>query len=394
MKKYLYLLLIPLLLTANVCFGAYTYSRTVTFDHTKVGNGTEDESNYPVLVCANGSGVCNTSVSGLNQTGGGALVQNSNGYDIVFSTVSDCSSGLLSWEMPTYVASTGSMEAYVKISTLSHTSDTVIYMCYGNASISTFQGGASSSVWSNNFAAVYHFSGSLSLTDSSGNGNTGTGVNSPTSVTGQIGNGAGLANASSQYINIGTGFGTLQINSGTATGATLQMWFYDNGSNNYNKGFIGSAANGWGSYYNYSGAGSFPNIDTGHMGFNDGTASGNSHFISSAWNLVTITADGTNVRYYINGVLDSTVGWVGVSGGVNQMYLGFVAYYGYLNASIDEARLSNVIRSTGWAITDYKNQSSPSTFETFGSQNGGGSSFLPRFMAWMRILLQGRLTIN
>jgi hypothetical protein len=41
---------------------------------------------------------------------------------------------------------------------------------------------------------------------------------------------------------------------------------------------------------------------------------------------------------------------------------------------IDEFRISTLVRSADWIKTEYNNQSSPSTFETFGSE-GGGSTY-------------------
>src|SRR6202007_1417883 len=41
---------------------------------------------------------------------------------------------------------------------------------------------------------------------------------------------------------------------------------------------------------------------------------------------------------------------------------------------LEEFRVSKTIRSADWIATDYNNQSSPSTFYTIGSVNGGGGS--------------------
>jgi hypothetical protein len=39
------------------------------------------------------------------------------------------------------------------------------------------------------------------------------------------------------------------------------------------------------------------------------------------------------------------------------------------NGLIDEVRVSNIVRSADWIATEYNNQSSPSTFLTFGAEN-------------------------
>jgi Concanavalin A-like lectin/glucanases superfamily/IPT/TIG domain len=44
----------------------------------------------------------------------------------------------------------------------------------------------------------------------------------------------------------------------------------------------------------------------------------------------------------------------------------------YFNGVIDEVRVSSISRSADWITTEYNNQSSPSTFYTIGSAQGGG----------------------
>jgi hypothetical protein len=41
---------------------------------------------------------------------------------------------------------------------------------------------------------------------------------------------------------------------------------------------------------------------------------------------------------------------------------------------MDEARISNSVRSATWIATEYTNQSSPSTFMSFGSESQQGST--------------------
>lgn len=158
----------------------FTYSRSITIDHTKVPN--TDQSNFPVLVSG--------TYTYLKTTGNGGLVQNASGYDVGFYTNSDCSTGKMNWETETYTATTGVVNYWVKVATASHTSDTVFYMCYGNSSITTDQSSATS-VWDSNFKGVWHLPNGTSLTanDSTSNANNGT-ITTPTATTGQIDGGA------------------------------------------------------------------------------------------------------------------------------------------------------------------------------------------------------------
>ena len=45
----------------------------------------------------------------------------------------------------------------------------------------------------------------------------------------------------------------------------------------------------------------------------------------------------------------------------------------FFPGSVDEARISNVARSADWVMTEYNNQSSPSTFYTLGAENAGST---------------------
>ena len=61
---------------------------------------------------------------------------------------------LLNWEVEHYVASTGELVAHVLFASLA--TSTVIYMCYGNAAITTFQGGSTGAAWDTNSKGVWH----------------------------------------------------------------------------------------------------------------------------------------------------------------------------------------------------------------------------------------------
>src|SRR3974390_969201 len=102
----------------------YANRRAVTIDHTKVPNS--DQSNFPVLFSGTYPYLATTS------NGGG--VTNANGYDIVFTSDAGGSSAL-AFERESYNASTGAVSFWVKIPTVSHTSDTVFYVFYGNSSV-------------------------------------------------------------------------------------------------------------------------------------------------------------------------------------------------------------------------------------------------------------------
>ena len=102
--------------------------------------------------------------------------------------------------------------------TVSHTTDTVIYLFYGNSSVTTDQSNASGT-WNSNYVGVWHLPNgtTLSANDSTGNGNNGT-INGATATSGQIDGGASF-NGSTAYIDVPN---STSLNSTTAT---WSAWF-------------------------------------------------------------------------------------------------------------------------------------------------------------------------
>ncbi len=357
----------------------YTYSRTVTTTHTSVPS---TQTSFTILVCANstmGNGNTCGTVAGLNQSGGGAHVQNSNGYDIVFSTATDCSSGLLNWEMEKYVAATGEMYAWVKISSLSSSADNVIYMCYGNSAISTFQGGSVGSAWDSNYQGIWHMpdGSSLSATDSSTHSNNGT-INSALATSGQI-DGAASTTAGSE-VSIPNN-SSIQVLGGDFT---ISAWWYANANFNYSAVFDKSTTGGSGR------ALSLLIQDTGHTYAGIGgqdfviTTSG---YSTNAWHYSVITRSGTALKIYLDGAANGTAVSAGTTDSGNALSFGKNTSGGGSNWSgqIDEGRIENSLRSPNWITAEYNNQSAPGSFITFGSETtNGGAAISP---AHARVIL-------
>ena len=164
----------------NAAAQSYSYSRTVAISHTKVPN--TDQTSFPALF--------NTTDALLKTVANGGHVTNPNGYDIIFTSDS-AGTQKLNHEIESYNASTGQFTAWVQVPTVSHSADTVIYLFYGNNSITTSQENRTG-VWDSNYEVVQHFPSAATLTanDSTSNGINGTLQNSPTAASGQMG-GAG-----------------------------------------------------------------------------------------------------------------------------------------------------------------------------------------------------------
>ena len=158
----------------------YSYGRSIVIDHTKVPN--TDQTNFPFLF--------STVDQAFRTTSNGGHVTNSNGYDIIFTSDS-AGMNRLPFEQESYSSSTGAVIYWINVPLLSHTSNTAIYMWYGNLNITTSQANAPG-VWSTGYEGVYHLfpnGTALSATDSTANGDTGS-ITGVTATTGKIDGGA------------------------------------------------------------------------------------------------------------------------------------------------------------------------------------------------------------
>jgi len=325
----------------------YSYRKSLIIDYTKVSATLTD---FPVLI--------SETKWYLKTIANGGLVVNGN--DIIICSDVD---GLtkLSHEVESYNATTGEIVIWVKIPSLSHTANTTIYLFYGNTLISTSQEDIVN-VWNSNFKGVWHVPSNSNLLDSTSNNNDGTGINTPSSVAGKINGGLGLASASSQYINAGAGATLVDV------AVTYSAWVKATSFSDFTT-IISKDANPT-PYYDLTlslrSTGKlavFVSCATGQVASNgDGVTA----LSTGVWYLIGFSysaADG--LRTYINGIQDKSVAAKGnITGTFGTCYLGSnqVAGGRYFNGSIDEVHISNIVRPVAWLLTEYNNQSSPSTF--------------------------------
>src|SRR6266853_1846894 len=146
---------------------------------------------------------------------GGQIVNTAslNGYtvptDLSFTSDSGCNTAL-HWEvLPGYVTTTGAIQVFVNIASLG-TAAQNIWMCYGKAGNTTYQG-SSTSTWTDDgsYKGVWHMQDNLTSTviaESSGGTNATNIVNTSTKTTAaQFGNGLaynGTSDASSVALNL------------------------------------------------------------------------------------------------------------------------------------------------------------------------------------------------
>lgn len=367
MFKFLFVLMLPLVMHAQSLIfpgpgavagggsGGLGFSRSITIDHMKVPN--TDQTNFAVLVSG--------TYTYLKTEGNGGKVHNTNGYDVVFGTTSNCSSRL-KWEVETWAASTGIVNYWVKNATLSHTVDTVLYICYGNTSIVTDQSDPVNT-WNSNYKLVTHLKDGVTLSVVDSTGLNGCTNHSATATAGQIDGAGAFVGASNLYVDCGTAVSP-------TTAVTLDAWntfavSISADQTIISKGYDGSVLQ-WelfsttsdGGTTNYYAAKMYSG---GYHGVQATTPSS-----AAALHHVVGTFAGGVWKIYTDGTLNNSVTDTGPPSSTAGILLGSrEPTVNPLTGKVDEARVMDTAVSADWVATEYANESSPSTFYTVGSEN-------------------------
>src|SRR3989338_2660971 len=330
---------------------SYGYRKKFTIDYRKVAGGS-NLTNFPVLISHTDSDIRTTANGGKSASGSGEFVITSSDGKTV-----------LPHEIESYSATTGEIIAWVNVTTLSATQDTSIYMYYGGPSAGGATNQNKTGTWNSNYTNVYHFGNgvTLNLNDSSSGGRTLTN-NGAAAGSGKISGAAVVGDSGDDMVTASYQLGS--------TSVTAEMWvkattFDQNGQLFFRTGAT-PATEGWESFFDAAGAGSFYWWGDGQSGM---SALSITPLTRNAWNYIVTTISGTTGSVSYNGNTVN-IGTVAASGDVSTtLKLGEYTNGSYnFNGSIDEARVSNVVRTTGWIKTQYNNQSSPRTFYTIGGQ--------------------------
>ena len=260
-----------------------TCHRQMTVHHTLVPS---TQSDFTVLV--------SVTDAALKTVSNGGHVANVNGYDIGFYTDSSGSTKL-KWEIDSYNPSTGQLIAWVKIATLSSTTDTPFYLFYGDPSIITNQSDPVNT-WDANFKAVYHFGNgtTLTATDSTG-GNNGTLFNGPTAIAGKINGAAHFVHSSNQAIGLAN-----PADFPVATAWTMETWVKPTTD--------GNAVMASGERSNNGPHMILLGNNTWRVGFWGGTAVDGTGVDTTAFHHIAGTFDGSNLRIVQRRIADCWTG--------------------------------------------------------------------------------------
>ncbi|MGD9089996.1 MAG: PilC/PilY family type IV pilus protein, partial [Desulfobacterales bacterium] len=356
---------------------SYTYRKRITIDHNKVGGSASHHYDFPVLIKIQND-------ANLKTTANGGHVTSSSGHDIVFK---DSGGSQLDHEVLSYNGSTGSLLAFVRLPQLSTMTDTIIYIHYGDSSVTSSQQNVAG-VWDSNYVAVLHLqeSGSGSsdeFKDSTSNSHDGTG-----------GGLAGSGNSSYTPSRVNGLFGYAQdfdgtddrirldaVSDSTWSAVTVQAWI--NPDDNGDDRIFGKC---WGTgsddetwllrQTGYKIGTRMHTNSTYNGGFDMAGLSAGSWFLAS----VTWDSSDSMLRVYLNGIELGSTTLSGTSlyttPPVSQPTIGNIPGGGRdYNGQLQEARVSMVARSAGWLQTEYNNQISPSTFYNIGNEEGASALY-------------------
>ena len=356
-----------------VCPAGYGFFRPITIQHTKVS--AFDQADFPVLVCFNGAAPCNGSFPELAAAANGGKIRNAITGAVPYShtipgdflLVDSDGSTVLPFEIENYSPVTGELQAWVR-KTLSHSADTVIYACLGNASVTTDQSNPHG-VWDPHYAGVWHLANG-SAADSTANANNGA-SSAVAPGAAQIDGGAVFMSSSHSAISLG-----MNGYSGGGNTATVEGWtkITGPGSSNVNLVF------GYGSNaYNQMLAVAYDDSNNWLLWAGGGTAQAFAPADFAGWHYLAATiTSGSSHALYVDGVPANSGanlygdGWNVTLGSAG---IGSVAAIPTnMDGSVDEVRISNTARSADWIATEYSNQSSPGSFYILGDLQQAGAN--------------------
>ncbi|MFA7253865.1 MAG: DUF2341 domain-containing protein [Patescibacteria group bacterium] len=329
--------------------GTWNYRQKITIDHTKVSN--TNQTDFPVLIKIADE---NNAIFAKTQA---------DGDDILFTGSDEVTK--LSHEIEEFSTSSNSMIAWVKISTLSASIDTVIYLYYGNAAATNQENIAD--VWSNGYAGVWHMNdnaANANVADSTGVNNGTAQQNTSVLTTSGKEGGALSFNGAGDYVNV---LSSASLNFGTgdfSVSGWVKLSVLTTDWHILTKGSLSAPYPGY----------LLGNKNSGdnHLRFgarsdyrqSDGNVYSTTVASTGTWYYVNGVRSGTNIILYVNGIGENTASSsnydvstdaplvIGMNNGNTR----------YLNGLIDEVHASSAARSADWIATEYANQNSPETF--------------------------------
>jgi hypothetical protein len=290
------------------------------------------------------------------------------GGDIRFSS-DEAGDTRLSLEVVRFVTNNnpalGEAELWVKVLSVSSSSNTSIYVWYNKSGESQPARDASygsDDVWSDNFVFVGHMD---TLNDSTANQYDGTGQGGgPTFGSGKIYNGADFESSSSQYSNHG-----VMTNWDSELDSSIYAWVNPESGAGSWRAVITQRESSTGNSSIYLGKSNdnLPFLDYEAAGYHE--IKGTTDISGSGWHHIVGTIDvGTGKAIYYNGVSENTDSQTQSQENTGEVligasYFGFAGGYGeYYDGVFDEIRVHQELDSEDYIATTHNNQNAPASF--------------------------------
>ena len=330
----------------------WPYRKAITIDHTQV---VADLANFPVLISLSGD-------AGL------AAYAQADGDDILFADASDVK---LDHEIEYFDSSTGQFVAWVRVPLLSSTSDTVIYLYYGNPAATNQENPAG--VWDAGYVMVQHLEETAGTHEDS-TSNTCDGLPQNGLLQDAVGriDGADDFDGTNDFLDLQTP--TALDVFGPNQDFSISMWIRRDDITGVDGFFSSGSGPDYGIYFG-SLYGNADNVRFLSPGNTVDVQTTTDPLDDTEWHHVAVTADrdgamdlwvdGASVRSQSIAAyaaenwnrLDDTYK-VGTDRSENGPYDGI----------IDEVRVSNVARGADWISTIYANMADPAAFYTLGAE--------------------------
>jgi hypothetical protein len=352
----------------------WQYRKHLRIDSSRVAG---DLSYFPVLIST-------TDADWMEDDSYGGHVAQTDGGDMLF-TASDGTTKL-DHEIEKYDPATGELIAWVKVPALSGSTDTSIYIYYGNTSLAeAVNQWNAAGVWANGYVGVWHLHDDFNDSTSEGNNGTNSGSDDDT---GQMANGQNFVNADDDDIYTGT-----NSTMADASAVTISAWIKPDASQTRWAGILDYRvdASGWETVLEMK--------ETGKFSFGVWTDTyrnleSNAVVPTTGFSHIVGVYDGSNQKTYIGGQLDNTQ--ENATGNLRDNSRPF--HIGRnpgdavtFNGVIDEVRISNIPRSQDWIETEYNNQKAPAAFYTVGIEETSGAGADPFNNNWS---YRKRITID
>jgi hypothetical protein len=319
----------------------WTNRKFILVDHTKINTNLV---NFPVLI-------------NLPSDADLAARAQTDGNDIVFT---DYQGHKLNHEIELFTKATGQLIAWVNVTSLSSTTDTKLYLYYGNSAASNQQN--QYGTWNAEYLMVQHMEENGNVYDSTSHSFSGTNYGTTNEINGKIG-----ACRYFDSINDYYSFGNSALLNPGLNSMTISLWTKLTYVNAYpilskwgsNTGFIMYLFDNGVNKHHYFKVGDSVNTKKPYRYWDTSWSDGNWHYITAVINRVTnqidVYLDGT----LHNGFTNSNLSGMGSLESTANLYL-----YGGTNGRQDEFTLSTTIRNANWIKTSYNNQNNPSSFST------------------------------